>query len=85
MANFIPLKKFTDSRGWSLNDIYAEYQKAVTAQNLDAKCPDDETDLMNFQINYSILYPGIIKAWHRHKYQDDFFCIFKWNGSGWNI
>ena len=29
------------------------------------------------QINYSILYPGIVKAWHRHKYQDDYFCVVK--------
>ena len=53
------LNKFTDSRGWSLNDIYSHF-------------PGDE-----YQINYSILYPGIIKAWHRHKYQDDYFCILK--------
>ena len=75
MANFTPLTKFTDSRGWSLNGIYDEYRKIVTARNLEAKCPDDERDPMNFQINYSILYPGIIKAWHRHELQDDFFCI----------
>tara|TARA_R110000824_G_scaffold63133_3_gene166373 strand:+ start:1571 stop:1996 length:426 start_codon:yes stop_codon:yes gene_type:complete len=30
-----------------------------------------------YQVNYSILYPGIIKAWHRHKHQDDYFCILK--------
>ena len=29
------------------------------------------------QLNYSILYPGAVKAFHRHKYQDDWiFCIF---------
>ncbi|MBT4111502.1 dTDP-4-dehydrorhamnose 3,5-epimerase family protein [Candidatus Woesearchaeota archaeon] len=31
------------------------------------------------QINYSILYPGIVKAWHRHTNQDDYFCIVKGN------
>lgn len=30
-----------------------------------------------YQINYSILYPGVIKAWHRHAHQDDYFCILK--------
>ena len=25
------------------------------------------------QVNFSILYPGIVKAWHRHKHQDDYF------------
>ena len=29
----------------------------------------------NCQINYSILYPGIVKAWHRHQNQDDYFCV----------
>jgi dTDP-4-dehydrorhamnose 3,5-epimerase len=32
-----------------------------------------------FQINYSVLHPGVIKAWHRHKYQDDYFCVLKGN------
>jgi dTDP-4-dehydrorhamnose 3,5-epimerase-like enzyme len=31
----------------------------------------------DLQINYSILYPGIYKAWHRHKNQDDYFCVLK--------
>tara|TARA_R110000744_G_scaffold169519_3_gene287404 strand:- start:2135 stop:2578 length:444 start_codon:yes stop_codon:yes gene_type:complete len=31
------------------------------------------------QINYSILHPGVIKAWHRHKNQDDYFCVVKGN------
>jgi dTDP-4-dehydrorhamnose 3,5-epimerase len=25
------------------------------------------------QINYSVTYPGVIKAWHRHAYQTDFW------------
>lgn len=58
----IQLPKFADSRGWSLNDIYD-----VVPQ----------TPGSNWQINYSILYPGIVKAWHRHQYQDDYFCILK--------
>ena len=58
------LDKFVDARGWSLNDIYD-----VVPQ----------TPGSNWQINYSILYPGIIKAWHRHQYQDDYFCVLEGN------
>ena len=58
------LAKFVDSRGWSLNDVYSMFNPKLEDAN-------------NYQINYSILYPGIIKAWHRHKYQDDYFCILK--------
>jgi len=25
------------------------------------------------QINYSVVYPGVIKAWHRHRLQTDFW------------
>ena len=25
------------------------------------------------QINYSVQYPGVIKAWHRHQFQTDFW------------
>jgi dTDP-4-dehydrorhamnose 3,5-epimerase len=27
----------------------------------------------NGQINYSVQYPGVVKAWHRHKHQTDFW------------
>lgn len=28
------------------------------------------------QINYSLMYPGVIKAWHRHEQQSDFWlCV----------
>ena len=37
----------------------------------------DTVNSEEYQINYSILYPGVIKAWHRHEYQDDYFCILK--------
>ena len=65
------LNKFTDARGWSLNDIYSmtpHIRQPLTG--LEMKASD-------FQINYSILYPGIYKAWHRHQNQDDFFCVLK--------
>ena len=56
------LDKFLDARGWSLNDIYEAFRVSGKDQS-------------NYQINYSIVYPGIIKAWHRHANQDDYFCI----------
>ena len=62
MAKFIPMKKFADSRGWSLNDIYS-------------MIPQRPIKEFNYQVNYSLMYPGVIKAWHRHEHQDDFFCI----------
>jgi len=62
-----PLSKFTDARGWSLNDIYSMTNQGA----LDKNGPSE------FQINYSILYPGIYKAWHRHKNQDEYFCVLK--------
>jgi len=70
----IQLDKFADSRGWSVNDIYS-----IVRSNLltpEARTPYDRAyDFKDCQINYSILYPGIVKAWHRHKYQDDYFCV----------
>jgi dTDP-4-dehydrorhamnose 3,5-epimerase len=27
------------------------------------------------QINYSVTYPGVIKAWHRHQHQTDFWIV----------
>lgn len=61
MASTFPHKKFVDARGWSVNDIFA----------VAGPLPE------NGQINYSILYPGIVKAWHRHQHQDDFFFVLK--------
>jgi dTDP-4-dehydrorhamnose 3,5-epimerase len=26
------------------------------------------------QINYGAIYPGVVKAWHRHQHQTDFWC-----------
>ena len=36
-------------------------------------------DLRGGQINYSVLFPGIVKAWHRHKIQTDYFCVVMGN------
>jgi|TARA_R110000744_G_scaffold353692_2_gene460050 dTDP-4-dehydrorhamnose 3,5-epimerase len=58
MTRVTTLDKFTDARGWSVNDIYSIVPK-------EQRC----------QVNYSILYPGVVKAWHRHQYQDDYFFV----------
>lgn len=29
------------------------------------------------QVNYSVQYPGVIKAWHRHKHQTDFWICLR--------
>jgi len=31
------------------------------------------------QINYSVTYPGVIKAWHRHQHQTDFWIVLLGN------
>ena len=31
------------------------------------------------QVNYSVMYPGVIKAWHRHAKQTDFWITLKGN------
>jgi len=67
----IPCNKFVDARGWSLNDIYS------MTQHIRHPLTGLEMKASDFQINYSILYPGIYKAWHRHQNQDDFFCVLK--------
>ena len=70
----IKLDKFADSRGWSVNDIYS-----IVRENLmtpQARTPYDKSyDFKDCQINYSIMYPGVVKAWHRHKHQDDYFFV----------
>lgn len=46
-------------------------------------CDDRGWSLMNLfagamtergQVNFSVQYPGVIKAWHRHERQTDFWC-----------
>jgi len=69
----LPLNKFADSRGWSINDIYASAKMCL--RNLDAETYQECKSPFDWQINYSLLYPGVVKAWHRHENQDDFFCV----------
>ena len=73
MAKLHPLNKFVDSRGWSINDIYELAKKNMRSH--DTVFYDRVQLPYDYQINFSILYPGIVKAWHRHKYQDDYFCV----------
>jgi len=76
MATFHPLPKFCDSRGWSLNDIYSIARKNIATPKQNGTPYDaDNYTFRKCQVNYSILHPGIVKAWHRHKYQDDYFCV----------
>jgi len=68
------LTKFCDARGWSVNDIY-NIVRTNLAQS-DASTPyDTKYSFKDCQINYSILHPGVVKAWHRHKHQDDYFFV----------
>ena len=39
----------------------------------------DIFDALPGQINYSTLNPGVVKAWHRHKHQTDYFCVVMGN------
>jgi len=31
------------------------------------------------QVNYSVVHPGVVKAWHRHKRQWDHWCVLTGN------
>ena len=76
------LNKFSDARGWSLNDIYSEFRRYALSPK-EGKSSDENVGRdLDFQVNYSILHPGVVKAWHRHKYQDDFFCVLHGKDSG---
>ena len=75
MTRVTTLDKFTDARGWSVNDIYSIVRKNLS-HGEDAVTPYDHTyEFKDCQINYSILYPGVVKAWHRHQHQDDYFFV----------
>ena len=69
----IPLNKFVDSRGWSDNDVYKEVRKRLRHQEVETN--DEVLSPFSYQINYSHINPGIVKAWHRHEKQDDYFFV----------
>lgn len=75
MAKLISLNKFADSRGWSVNDVYQEVRKRISHQNPESPYVDGVISPYNYQINYSHINAGIVKAWHRHKNQDDYFFV----------
>ena len=55
---FVPVRTFTDDRGWSLMNLLTG---VLTERG---------------QVNYSVQYPGVVKAWHRHRLQTDFWiCV----------
>lgn len=58
---FYPTPVYQDDRGWSMmNLLRASY------------FPDP---LDSWQINYSVTHPGVIKAWHRHNTQTDYWMV----------
>lgn len=52
-----------DSRGWGLHDIFP--------------LRVDDTDLNIGQINVSETYPGVIRAYHRHQDQWDYWRVLR--------
>lgn len=54
----VPQRAYADDRGWSLMNQFV----GVLGSNSGGG-----------QINYSVQYPGVIKAWHRHAKQTDFW------------
>ena len=41
---------------------------------------DDDPEFRRFgQVYVSTCYPGVVKAWHAHQRQTDFFCVVKGN------
>jgi len=65
-----PIKPFLDDRGVSYHDFFWPARERSYLHN---------KALLQYQINYSTVNPGIIKAWHRHKMQDDYFFVLKGN------
>ena len=60
-----------------MKDRLIQLPKFVDSRGWSLNGIYDMFDGEEFQINYSVLYPGVVKAWHRHKHQDDYFCILK--------
>ena len=58
-----PLKRLVDERGY-LQEIL--------------RC-DDEAFLKFGQVYLSVCNPGIVKAWHAHRSQTDYFCVVSGN------
>ncbi len=56
-----PLKRFPDERGFFTEIMRTDWKELIKEENFP-------------QTNFSITYPGIIRAWHRHmRGQNDYF------------
>lgn len=78
-------------RTWPDNDFAVAHEAAVEDRApifvpATFYCDDRGWSIMNQlqgvmagtgQINYSVMYPGVIKAWHRHHEQTDFWLVLK--------
>lgn len=60
-----PLKKFVDARGFFSEAIREDWKDFLEGENI-------------VQVNVSMSYPGIIRAWHRHlRGQVDCFLVLR--------
>jgi hypothetical protein len=79
----LPIKTFTDGLVPAFEQAKASREPLFVPANLYAD--DRGWSLMNQlqgvmspqgQVNYSVMYPGVIKAWHHHTLQTDFWiCV----------
>lgn len=56
-----PLRVIPDERGYIMEIL---------------RC-DDEVFLKFGQVYLSAVYPGVVKGWHYHRFQTDYFCVIK--------
>lgn len=60
-----PLKKFSDERGFFMELMRSDWTDLLGEDNF-------------VQSNFSITYPGIVRAWHRHRRgQVDYFIVIR--------
>jgi dTDP-4-dehydrorhamnose 3,5-epimerase len=94
-----PIRFFPHSIGEAFSAAQAEKEPLALTANVYAD--DRGWSIMNQlhgvltpegQINYSSMYPGVIKAWHRHHFQTDFWIcvaghlkvgVFRDDGRAW--
>ena len=75
------IQPFSDSRGWSMNDIYAwardRFKTEAKLVSAGIHSGGKKYSPNTFSINFSKIYPGAIKAWHKHEKQDDYFFVLE--------
>ena len=90
VEEILPVKPI-GPRIWRDDDFVAEHAEAVAAHEpvfvpANIFCDDRGWSVMNQlqgvmtdqgQVNYSVMYPGVVKAWHRHQKQTDFWLVLK--------